>query len=61
MTDRVSAVLENVIDKFKTGEIPDAVAIAMFPKADMPCSRWSLLNRLLVLFAGTSDARGFDR
>jgi hypothetical protein len=59
MNDRVRAVLESVIDKFKAGEIPDAVAVAMFPKADMPCSRWSLFNRLLVLFARTSDARGF--
>ena len=59
MNDKVKAVLDGIIDKFKTGEIPEAVAIAMYPKAEIPCSKWSLLNRLLVLFAGTSDARGF--
>lgn len=59
MNVRVSEILDGIINKFKAGEIPEAVAMASFPIPDIPCSKWSFTNRLLVFLAGTGDARGF--
>ena len=59
MNDKVKQTLQNILDQFKTGDIPQAVAVSMFPIPDLPCSKWSLLNRTLVLLSGTMDARGY--
>ena len=59
MNDKVKQTLQNILDQFKTGDIPKAVAISMYPIPDIPCSKWSLLNRTLVFLSGTMDARGY--
>ena len=59
MNERVREILDGIIDKFKSGEIPEAVAMASFPIPDIPSSKWSFTNRLLIFLAGTGDARGF--
>ena len=59
MHDRVRQALSVVVEKFKSGEIPEAVAMATFPVADVPSGKWSFLNRTLMFLAGTGDARGF--
>ena len=59
MNDKVKQTLQTILDQFKTGDIPKAVAISMFPIPDIPCSKWSLLNRTLVFLSGTMDARGY--
>ena len=59
MNDKVKQVLEVIVEKFKSGEIPDAVAMASFPVPDTPSSKWSFTNRTLMFLAGTCDARGF--
>jgi hypothetical protein len=59
MNDKVKQTLQTILDQFKTGDIPKAVAISMFPIPDIPCSKWSLLNRTLVSLSGTMDARGY--
>jgi hypothetical protein len=59
MNDKVKQTLQTILDQFKTGDIPKAVANAMFPIPDIPCSKWSLLNRTLVFLSGTMDARGY--
>ena len=61
MNDKVKQVLSLIIDKFKSGEIPEAVAYAMFPIPDIPSARWSLLNRTLMFLSGTQDGRGFKQ
>ena len=61
MNDKVKAVLTNILDCFKNGDIPEAVAKAMFPAVDSPSSRWSLLNRTLAFLSGTADARGYHQ
>ena len=58
MNDRVKQVLSIILDKFKSGDIPQAVAYSMFPISDIPSSKWSILNRILMFLAGTQDARG---
>jgi len=59
MNERVKQTLDAVLDRFKSDEIPEAVAYALFPIPDLPSSRWSILNRTIMLLNGTCDARGF--
>jgi hypothetical protein len=59
MNNRVRQVLDVIVEKFKSGEIPEAAAMASFPVPDTPSSKWSFANRTLMFLAGTADARGF--
>ncbi len=59
MNDKVKTVLNTILDKFKTGEIPEAIAMASFPIPDLPSSKWSFMNRTIMFLSGTGDARGF--
>lgn len=59
MDNKVKQVLNVIVEKFKSGEIPEAVAMASFPVPDIPSSKWSFTNRTLMFLAGTGDARGF--
>ena len=59
MQDRVKQVLSTIVEKFKSGDIPEAVAMATYPAANVPSSKWSFLNRTLMFLSGTGDARGF--
>ncbi len=61
MNNKVKEVLSVILDKFKSGDIPEAVAIAMYPAANTPSAKWSLLNRTIMFFSGTGDARGFKQ
>src|SRR5512136_2305319 len=57
--EKVKQALESIVQKFKEGDIPEAIAYSMFPIPNIPASRWSLLNRTLMFLGGTNDARGF--
>lgn len=59
MNSKVKEVLTSVLDKFKSGDIPEIVSYAMYPIADVPSSSWSLMNRTLMLLSETRDARGY--
>jgi hypothetical protein len=62
MNDRIKQVLDGILERFKSGDIPEAVALSMYPMADdIPSSKWSLMNRILMFIAGTSDARGYKQ
>ena len=59
MNENVRKTLNIIIDKFKSGDIPEAVAYSVFPLPDIPSSNWSMLNRTLMVLSGTMDARTF--
>jgi hypothetical protein len=59
MARRIKEALESILACFESGDIPEAIAYSVFPAADIPSARWSLLNRTLMYMAGTMDARGF--
>jgi len=59
MSEKIESVLESIVDTFRTGSIPEAVALASFPVPDTPSSKWSFLNRTVMYLSGTIDARGF--
>lgn len=56
---KVRSALDAIVEAFKEGSIPEAVACSMFPIPAIPANKWSLLNRTLMFFSGTHDARGF--
>ena len=56
--NKINATLNKVIDIFESGNLPKTIAHTFFPTFDLPCGKWSLLNRLLVAIEGTCDARG---
>ncbi|RZB31320.1 MAG: hypothetical protein SRB2_04845 [Desulfobacteraceae bacterium Eth-SRB2] len=58
MNEKVKSVLKSVLERFETGDIPEAIAYSMFPFPEVPSARWSLLNRTLMFLSGTMDARG---
>jgi len=58
---KVKEVLNNILNRFRTGDIPEAIAYSMYPMPDIPAAKWSLCNRTLMFFAGTSDARGWNQ
>ena len=59
--EKITSTLHNIIQLFEAGNVPEAIAIATFPRFDVPSSAWSLANRLLMMIAGTSDARGWQQ
>jgi antirestriction protein ArdC len=59
MNEKVKQILEKILASFESGDVPAALSVAVLPRLDVPCSKWSLCNRLICFFADTSDARGF--
>jgi len=55
---KVQEALNKIIERFESGDIPEAIAYSMFPIPNLPCSHWSLINRTLVFISGSMDARG---
>lgn len=59
---QAEAAAVRIVESFKAGTIPAAMAQVFIKHADnLPSSSWSFNNRLLMIFAGTSDARGFNQ
>ena len=57
--ERANSELEKVVRLFASKELPDLCAKALINAPERPSSKWSFGNQLLMLLAGTSDARGF--
>ena len=59
--DRVKTATESLMEMFRTQSFPATVAFTIIQGglSTKPSSHWSLGNRILMLIAGTSDARGF--
>ncbi|MDM8536023.1 ArdC family protein [Desulfobacterales bacterium HSG17] len=59
MNKKVKQVLNSIVEEFKSGNIPKAIAMACFPSPDTPSSHWSFTNRIIMFLSGTGDARGY--
>jgi len=57
--ERANAELEKIIKLFSSAQLPDLCAKALINAPEKPSSKWSFGNQILMLLAGTSDARGF--
>ena len=58
---KVKQTLDCIINRFKAGDIPEAVSFSIFPIANVPSAKWSRLNRTIMFLSGTHDARGFKQ
>ncbi len=57
---KAKVCLQRIVDLFKEGNIPKALAVATIPpQTDIPSAKWSWSNKVLQFLADTSDARGF--
>ena len=59
MNTKVKFVLDSILERFQSGDIPESIAYAMFPFPNVPSAKWSLTNRTLMYLSGTMDARGY--
>ncbi len=57
--ERANSELEKIVQLFSSKELPDLCAKALVNAPGKPSSKWSFGNQLLMLLAGTSDARGY--
>jgi hypothetical protein len=57
--ERANSELEKIVQLFSSKQLPDLCAKALINAPMKPSSKWSFGNQLLMLLAGTSDARGF--
>jgi len=58
---KVNDALSRIVDMFTNGDLPAAVArtVIRAQETDAPSAQWSIGNRILMLLAGTEDARGY--
>ncbi|MBK8205169.1 MAG: M48 family peptidase [Planctomycetes bacterium] len=60
--ERANMAAQSVLRVWESGQLPGLIAQSVLAsKADLPCAKWSLGNRLLMLVQGTADARGFQQ
>ena len=59
MNKRIVGVLNEILSRFKTDDIPEPVVYSSYPIISVPASKWSFLNRTIMFMHGTGDARGF--
>ena len=59
MTKKIKTALKKILECFESGNLPKAISYSVFPAANIPSSKWSLINRILMLLSDTQDARGF--
>ena len=57
--DKANSELQKIVALFSSKQLPDLCAKALINSPAKPSSKWSMGNQLLMLLAGTSDARGF--
>ena len=57
--ERANAELDRIVQLFSTTQLPDLCAKALISAPEKPSSKWSLGNQILMLLAGTTDARGY--
>ena len=52
-------VLVGLVGRMASGDLPAAIAKSYIQAGDVPSSKWSRCNRILVALSGTADARGY--
>src|SRR3954462_8564976 len=59
--EQAEEALQSILSLFESGELPSKIAQTVIARheGEAPMATWSLPNQLLVLLAGSADARGF--
>ncbi|MDG7006657.1 MAG: M48 family peptidase [Nitrososphaerota archaeon] len=59
--EKASSELDKVVLLFSSTQLPDLCAKALINAPELPSSKWSFGNQILMLLSGTSDARGYKQ
>jgi hypothetical protein len=59
--EAAEVALADVLELFTSGDLPERIAETVIARAEgeSPAANWSLGNQLLMILAGTADARGY--
>lgn len=57
--EKANQEIDRLLALFESGQVPEAIAQVTIPPLDVPSAQWSLSNKLLMMMAGTADARGY--
>ncbi len=57
--ERANVELDKIVQLFSSRQLPDLCAKVLIAAPQKPSSSWSMGNQLLMLLAGTGDARGY--
>lgn len=58
-TNKIQETLNGILEVFKSGQIPEAICFASFAPFNIPSSKWSFLNHIILWVHRTNDARGY--
>ena len=61
MNEKTKKALDKILELFESGDVPQALSVTLLPRLDLPSSRWSITNRLIMYMNDTEDARGFKQ
>lgn len=61
--EKITNICDRLLDMFRTGEMPKAVAKTMIRKTgqEIPSDKWSLGNKIIMYAHETEDARGIKQ
>ena len=59
--EKANLELGKIVQLFSSTQLPDLCAMALINAPERPSSRWSMGNQLLMVLAGTEDARGYKQ
>ncbi|MDE1853270.1 MAG: M48 family peptidase [Thaumarchaeota archaeon] len=59
--EKANLEVDKIVRLFSSTQLPDACAMALINAPEKPSSRWSMGNQILMVLAGTSDARGYKQ
>ena len=59
--EKANVELDKIVQLFSSTQLPDMCAMAMINAPQRPSSKWSMGNQILMVLAGTSDARGYKQ
>jgi antirestriction protein ArdC len=61
-SNKAKACLQKIVELFRSGNVPKALAVATIPpQKGIPSAKWSISNRILQFLSDTSDARGYQQ
>ena len=59
--EKANLELGKIVQLFSSTHLPDMCALAVINAPERPSSKWSMGNQLLMVLAGTADARGYKQ
>ena len=59
----IQNAIDHLLSMFQSGDMPERVAFSIIQRregiVDIPASRWSISNQIIMWASGTTDARGY--